>query len=603
MNDPGRAASRDPTRLSCWERSEVHVPAARRTGRGLLLLRLVRHHDLRGEEQGRDGGGVLQRRPGHLGRVDDPGGEQVDVLAGLRVQAVAGRQAPDPLPHDAALEAGVDGDLPQRRVQRHLDDVRPGGLVAGQVQLLEGRLAGVYQRDAATRDDALLDGRLRVAHGVLDAVLALLQLDLGGRADLDDRDAAGQLGQPLLQLLPVVVGVALVDLGADLVDPALDLVGVTGTVDDRGLVLGHDHLAGATEQVEGDVLQLEADLFADDLATGQGGDVDQHGLAAVTEAGGLDGHRLEGTPDLVDDQGGQRLALDVLGDDQQRLAALHDLLQDRQQVLDRGDLLGGDEDVRVVEDGLHPLRVGPEVRRDVPLVEAHALGELQLQAEGVALLDGDDAFLADLVHRLGDDLADGGVARGDRRRRGDLLLGLDVLGNLGEFLGDRGHGGLDAPLQGDRVGTRGNVPQALADQCLGQHGGRRRAVTGYVVGLLGDLLDQLGAQLLVRVVQVDLFGDAHTVVGDGGGAPCRAQYDVAALRAQRHPYRVGEDVHATFQAPAGLFTESDQLGHLRRPLHCRAGVRHCSDRPAMTAAQDFRPGFHPIRLALTSCEC
>src|SRR5213078_3451756 len=332
-NGTGRAARMRPA-PRCYRDSEVHVPAARRTSRGLLLLRLVRHHDLRGEEQGRDGGGVLQRRPGHLGRVDDPGGEQVDVLAGLRVQAVAGRQGADLLHHDAAFEAGVDRDLAQRRVERHLDDRGTGGLVAGQVQLLEGRLAGVYQRDTATRDDALLDGRLRVAHGVLDAVLALLQLDLGGRADLDDRDAAGQLGQPLLQLLPVVVGVALVDLGADLVDPALDLVGVTGTVDDRGLVLGHDHLAGATEQVEGDVLQLEADLFADDLATGQGGDVDQHGLAAVTEAGGLDGHRLEGTPDLVDDQGGERLALDVLGDDQQRLARLHDLLQHWEQVLD-----------------------------------------------------------------------------------------------------------------------------------------------------------------------------------------------------------------------------------------------------------------------------
>jgi hypothetical protein len=41
---------------------------------------------------------------------------------------------------------------------------------------------------------------------------------------LDDRNPAGQLGQALLQLLTAVVGVALVDLGTDLVDPTLDLV-------------------------------------------------------------------------------------------------------------------------------------------------------------------------------------------------------------------------------------------------------------------------------------------------------------------------------------------------------------------------------------------
>ena len=213
--------------------------------------------------------------------------------------------------------------------------LRAGRLVAGQVELVERGLAGLHQRDATTGDDALLDGGLRVANGVLDAVLALLELDLGGRADLDDRNAAGQLGQPLLQLLAVVVGVALLDLGADLVDPALDLVGVAGTLDDGGLVLGDDDLAGAAEQVEAGVLQLEADLLADDLATGEDGDVGEHGLAAVTEAGRLDGDRLEGAADLVDDQGGQGLALDVLGDDRQRLAGLHDLLQQREQVLHR----------------------------------------------------------------------------------------------------------------------------------------------------------------------------------------------------------------------------------------------------------------------------
>src|SRR5262249_62293283 len=48
--------------------SEVHVAAAGRTRRGLLLLGLVRHHSLGGEEQRRDRSGVLQRGTRHLGR-------------------------------------------------------------------------------------------------------------------------------------------------------------------------------------------------------------------------------------------------------------------------------------------------------------------------------------------------------------------------------------------------------------------------------------------------------------------------------------------------------------------------------------------------------
>src|ERR1700758_1231963 len=50
-----------------------------------------------------------------------------------------------------------------------------------------------------------------------------------------------------------------------------------------------------------------------------------------------------------------------------------------------GGVFGGrhlgvdDQDVRVLKDGLEPLGVGDEVRRDVSLVEPHALGELELQ--------------------------------------------------------------------------------------------------------------------------------------------------------------------------------------------------------------------------------
>src|SRR5262249_37718799 len=168
--------------------------------------------------------------------------DQVLVLAGGGVEAVPGLEAADLLGHHATFVPSVDGDLLERGLQRHADDVGTGCLVTGELELLERQGTGLDQGDATAGDDALLDGRLGVADGVLDAVLALLELDLGGRSGLDDRDAAGQLGQPLLQLLAVVVGVRVVDLGADLVDPALDLVGVAATFDDGGLVLGDDDL-------------------------------------------------------------------------------------------------------------------------------------------------------------------------------------------------------------------------------------------------------------------------------------------------------------------------------------------------------------------------
>ena len=107
------------------------------------------------------------------------------------------------------------------------------------------------------------------------------------------------------------------------------------------------------------------------------GDVLHHGLAAVAEARRLHRAHRERAAQLVDDQRRERLALDVLGDDQQRLAALRDLLEDREQVLHVRELLLVEQDVGVLEDGLHALLLGHEVGRDVALVELHALDHVE----------------------------------------------------------------------------------------------------------------------------------------------------------------------------------------------------------------------------------
>ena len=78
------------------------------------------------------------------------------------------------------------------------------------------------------------------------------------------------------------------------------------------------HALGRAQHVERDVLQLDAEVFADDLTAGEDGDVLQHRLAAIAEARRLHGGDLQPAAQLVDHQGRQRLALDILGDDQQR---------------------------------------------------------------------------------------------------------------------------------------------------------------------------------------------------------------------------------------------------------------------------------------------
>src|SRR4029079_18376441 len=106
--------------------------------------------------------------------------------------------------------------------------------------------------------------------------------------------------------------------GLDLVDTTGNIVGGPITINDGGVVLGDDDALGSAEQVEGEVLELQPDLFADDLAAGEHSHVLQHRLATIAKARSLDRGRVERAADLVDDEGGESLALDVFGDDQER---------------------------------------------------------------------------------------------------------------------------------------------------------------------------------------------------------------------------------------------------------------------------------------------
>ena len=149
-------------------------------------------------------------------------------------------------------------------------------------------------------------------------------------------------------------------------------------------------------------------------------------------------------------------------------------------------------------------------------------------------------------------------------------------------------GGVHAAAERHRVGAGGDVAHALVDQRLGQHGGGGGAVAGDVVGLGGDVLGQLRAEVLVRVVEVDLAGDGHAVVGDRRGAELLVDDDVAAARAEGHLDRVGQLVDATLEGAPGVLVELDDLGHAGPLVEGSAwGGRR---RPPRDPRESGRPG-------------
>ena len=316
-----------------------------------------------------------------------------------------------------------------------------------------------------------------------------------------------------------------------------------------------------SEHLEATVGELHAQVRADDLTLEDDSEIVLEGLAAVAEERGLDRDDLDGLADRVDDQRRQRLAVDVLGHDEQRLAGLGDLLEQREQVGEGADLLAVQQDQDILVDGLLLVGVGDEVGAEVALVEGDALGHGDLGVQALGFLDGHDAVDTHGVHGLGDHPTHLGVTGGDR---GDLRhpLGPRHRGGGGlEELDDGGRGLLDALAHGHRVGSGGHVAQPLTDERLREHRRGGRAVTGHVVGLGGDALDQLGTEIRERLGEFDLAGDGDTVVGDGGATEGLGQHDVPTLRAERDLDGVGELVDTGEHALTGLLVERYQLGH------------------------------------------
>src|SRR6266850_1199561 len=274
------------------------------------------------------------------------------------------------------------------------------------------RLAHFAQDDGALFASVLYDLAQRLFHGAL--------YDIGANALV------------LLQLLAVVVRGGLLNLAADFLYAAFDFDRLATAFDDGGVVLVDGHFLGATQVLELDVLELQAQVLGDGLAAGEDGDILQHCLATIAETRRLYGDGLQRAAQLVDHQGGQGFAFHVLSDDQQRTAGLGYLLQQRKQVLHGADLLFVDQDVGILEHGLHALGVSDEVGREVAAIELHTLDHFELRLHGAGLFYGDHAVFADLLHGFGNDAADGLVVVGaDGAHLGNHLAG-DGLGELVE---------------------------------------------------------------------------------------------------------------------------------------------------------------------------
>src|SRR5215831_18973976 len=214
----------------------------------------------------------------------------------------------DFLDNERPFCASVISKLTRRFLDRAADNLYADFLVGFQVLDIIERFLRTQQRDAAARDDAFLNRRTRGVQRVFDASFLLFHLGLGRSADVDDRNAAGEFRQALLQFLAIVIAGRLLNLTTNLSDATLDVSVFTSAFDNRGVFLVDSDALGFAEVLELNVLKLDTEVFADQSAAGEHRDVFQHRLATIAETGSFDRADLQRAAQFVNDQSRQRFA-------------------------------------------------------------------------------------------------------------------------------------------------------------------------------------------------------------------------------------------------------------------------------------------------------
>src|SRR5699024_260046 len=169
---------------------------------------------------------------------------------------------------------------------------------------------------------------------------------------------------------------------------------------------------------------------------------------------------------------------------------------------------------------------------------------------------------------------------------GDLVFGFDFASLVLQRCGDSRNSLVDTAAQCDWVGTGSNVAQAFRNQGLSQNSCGGGTVTGYIIGALGNLFDEFGTDFFVGVLELDLFSDRDTIIGDSRRAPLFFQYDIAPAWAQGNFDRLSQGIQTRFEAAASFFVKCNGLSHvLHGPfgtIRCSAPAPQCPRRQTLT---------------------
>jgi hypothetical protein len=441
-------------------------------------------------------------------------------------------------------DARVLGELAHRGREALQHDPRTGRLgsrppAGDRARELGQGLLDVREGRAAARDDRVVHGQARDPQAALGSRHPARRLGSGRACGPHRGGTAREPRQPREEYLALLVELGRVDLRPDLPDPGGEHGGIRRPAHDERAVAGGDDLLRAAEHRRPELgrrpelrCRAACDTGAYDAGAGHDGEVTQDRLAGVPVTGHPGGQGDAASARPARGQDLKRRARHAACQYDERPAGRGRRVDDREQVLGRGDLGIDEKQGRTAQDRLAALGVRDEVGTDVAAVDRHPLAQSEFQARLPGGLHGNDAVLADLVEGLGQQAGERLVEDGRRYDRGDLLLRPKVRGPPAEFVDHPVPCGLDTPRQAHRIGPSIQGGDRSPDHRSGEHHRGRRAVRHRRVLVAHEVTDitrtQASTGIAGREARDDRFrvgrlDVAARLVLDDGRTACRPE--------------------------------------------------------------------------------
>ena len=372
-------------------------------------------------------------------------------------------------------------------------------------------------------------------------------LCFGSCTDTDHCYAACQFRKSLLQFFFIKFRSCNFDRSFDLCDSVFDFFLIAHSVNDNGILFFHFDRFCTSKLADLCIFQFQSQFFGNDFTAGQDCDIFEHFFSSVTITWSFYTDYLESTTQFVQNQSRQSFSFDILCDDQQFLTGLYNLLQQRQNLLDIGNLFVCDQDVRIIQDSFHFFHIGCHVCGNIAAVKLHTFYQIQFCFHGLGLFNRDNTIIRNFFHGICYHISDFIITCGNSCYSCHLMFAVYFAAHSCDSIHSCLCCFFHTFTQDDRVCTCCQIFHTCLDHCLSQNGSSCGTITCYIIGLGSNFFYQLCTHVLECIFQLDLLCNGNTVVCNERSTILFIQNNVSSFRSKCYFYCICQFINTCCQ--------------------------------------------------------